>query len=97
MKTRSARPVPKSAREYLKYIGALGGLTSRRGLTAEQARKRIEGLSKSIDDHNYRYYVESSPSISDYEFDMLMEELIRLEKEYPQARFKFWVLGAAWK
>jgi hypothetical protein len=41
MKSRSARPVPKSAREYLKYIGALGGLTSRRDLTADQARKMV--------------------------------------------------------
>jgi len=53
-------------------------------MTAEQARKRIEVLRKTIDDHNYRYYVESSPSISDYDFDMLMEELMRLEKEFPQ-------------
>src|SRR3954463_3914059 len=37
----SARPVPKSAREYLKYIGALGGLTSRRDLTTDQARKMV--------------------------------------------------------
>jgi DNA ligase (NAD+) len=49
----------------------------------EQARKRIEELSKQIDQHNYKYYVSSSPSISDYDFDMLMEELIKLEKEFP--------------
>ena len=41
MRPHSARPLPKSAREYLKYIGALGGLASRRGLTADQARKMV--------------------------------------------------------
>src|SRR6476659_6016585 len=50
----------------------------------QQAKSRIEELARQIDLHNYRYYVESSPSISDYEFDMLMEELTRLEKEFPK-------------
>ena len=35
-------------------------------------------------EHNYRYYVLAQPIISDYEFDMLLEELIRLEKQYPE-------------
>lgn len=50
----------------------------------DQAKKRIEELTKQIDLHNYRYYVESSPSITDYEFDVLLEELTKLEVEFPQ-------------
>lgn len=53
-------------------------------MNKEQAQKRIEELSREIDEHNHRYYILSAPSISDYEFDMLLEELIRLEKEYPE-------------
>src|SRR5882757_4317923 len=49
-----------------------------------QAKQRIEKLTKDIDEHNYSYYVLDSPSISDYDFDQLLNELIKLEKEYPQ-------------
>src|SRR5690606_14978618 len=34
--------------------------------------------------HNYAYYVEDNPVISDYEFDMKLKELQQLEKEFPQ-------------
>ena len=44
---------------------------------------RIAELKDQLNDHNYRYYVLAQPVISDYEFDKLLEELIRLEKEYP--------------
>lgn len=37
-----------------------------------------------IDEHNHAYYVLSNPTISDKEFDTLLEELIGLEKKYPQ-------------
>src|SRR5438105_3747734 len=53
-------------------------------MTDAQAKKRIAELSKQIDEHNYNYYVLSNPSISDYDFDMMLEELIRLEKQFPQ-------------
>ncbi|MBN2172880.1 MAG: NAD-dependent DNA ligase LigA [Bacteroidales bacterium] len=49
-----------------------------------EATKRIQQLTELINEHNHRYYIESKPVISDYEFDMLMEELIRLEKEFPE-------------
>jgi DNA ligase (NAD+) len=49
----------------------------------EEARKRIQELSETIQEHNHSYYVLSRPTISDYEFDMLLEELIRLEKQFP--------------
>ncbi|MBE3578563.1 MAG: NAD-dependent DNA ligase LigA [Caldanaerobacter subterraneus] len=50
----------------------------------EEARKRIEELREKINYHNYRYYVLDQPEISDYEYDMLMRELIELEEKYPE-------------
>src|SRR4051812_22746606 len=47
-------------------------------------KKKIEDLSKQLDEHNYNYYVLSNPSISDFEFDKLLEELIALEKMHPE-------------
>jgi DNA ligase (NAD+) len=44
----------------------------------------IEELSKQLEEHNYKYYVLSEPTISDYEFDKLLEKLIHLEKEHPE-------------
>jgi len=52
-----------------------------------EARKRIEELSDEIRMHNHRYYVRNSPLISDYQFDLLLEELSRLEKEFPEFLF----------
>ena len=49
-----------------------------------RAAERIARLRKSIDEHNRRYYVENAPTISDREFDALMEELARLEREFPE-------------
>ncbi len=53
-------------------------------MTKEEARNRIAELSDTIEYHNRRYYILNQPSISDYEFDMLMEELISLEKLFPE-------------
>lgn len=53
-------------------------------MNIDEARKRITELSKVIDNHNYNYYILSQPTISDYDFDMLMNELIKLEKEFPE-------------
>lgn len=54
----------------------------------EVARKRIAELSRKINEHNYRYYVLAQPEISDYEYDILLEELIALEKKFPALREK---------
>ena len=48
------------------------------------AKNRIEELKKIIIENNRKYYVENSPSISDYEYDMLMNELLSLEKAHPE-------------
>lgn len=51
---------------------------------SKSAQNRIEELRKELDEHNYRYYVLAEPSISDFEFDQKLEELIKLEKEHPE-------------
>lgn len=48
-----------------------------------QAQKEIEMLSQKIHYHNYKYYVENDPVISDYEFDQLLKQLETLERKYP--------------
>ena len=48
------------------------------------ARERIEELREKLEHHNYLYYVKNDPEISDREYDQLLEELIRLEKEHPE-------------
>jgi DNA ligase (NAD+) len=53
-------------------------------MTKENIQKRIEELRRQLDEHNYNYYVLSQPIISDYDFDMLLKELEKLEKENPE-------------
>jgi len=47
-------------------------------------QKRIEELTKEINFHNHKYYVEDAPQISDFEFDAMLKELEELEEKYPQ-------------
>lgn len=49
----------------------------------EKARTRVKKLVDEITEHDYRYYVEDNPVISDYEYDMLVKELKELEDEFP--------------
>jgi len=53
-------------------------------MTATEAENRILELTDSLDHHNYLYYVEAKPIISDAEFDRMMRELEELERIYPQ-------------
>jgi len=53
-------------------------------MTKEVAKRRIDELTEEINRHNYQYYVLSSPMISDYEFDLLLEELTRIESAFPE-------------
>ena len=46
--------------------------------------KRYEELVKTIEYHNDRYYNQDDPEISDYEYDMMMKELKKLEKDHPE-------------
>jgi len=54
-------------------------------MTATEAQHRIAELSNLINEHNYNYYILDKPTVSDYDFDMLLEELTRLEKAYPES------------
>ena len=54
----------------------------------EAAKKRIEELSEKLDRWNYEYYVLDTPSVEDAEYDRVMAELILLENEYPEFRYK---------
>ena len=53
-------------------------------MNKEEARLRIAALSEELERHNYNYYILAQPTISDYEFDMKLEELARLEQAYPE-------------
>lgn len=47
-------------------------------------QERIEWLRSELHRHNHNYYVNNTPEISDYEFDMLMKELEELEARHPE-------------
>ena len=52
-------------------------------MTREEAQKRLEELRELINYHNYRYYVLDDPEIPDAEYDRLMQELLELERQFP--------------
>lgn len=47
-------------------------------------KERIDLLRRELNRHNYNYYVNNAPEISDREFDMMMKELEELERRYPE-------------
>lgn len=49
-----------------------------------EAKIRIEDLRKEVNEHNHRYYVLNQPVISDFEYDILLNELSTLEKKFPE-------------
>ena len=46
-------------------------------------RKRAAQLRREIDEHNRRYYVDAAPTVTDREYDRLLEELVALEERFP--------------
>ncbi len=52
-------------------------------VTHEEAKKRLEELRKILRHHSYLYYVLNKPEISDYEYDKLFQELLALERKFP--------------
>lgn len=50
---------------------------------SEEIKRKIEELTDKINHYNHQYYIEHNSEISDFEFDQLLNELIQLEKEYP--------------
>ncbi len=49
----------------------------------EEAKKRIDHLVERLNYYSERYYMADDPEISDYEYDILQNELKSLEAEYP--------------
>ena len=47
-------------------------------------KKRVEELTKILNDANYNYYVKDEPTITDQEYDKYMRELEDIELEYPR-------------
>lgn len=53
-------------------------------VTPHNAQPIMQALCQSLNEHNIRYYVDDAPSITDSEYDRLMQRLKQLEAEYPQ-------------
>lgn len=53
-------------------------------MNRSDAQKRIWELSELLEKYSYQYYVLDNPDISDYDFDMLMQELKGLEEQFPE-------------
>ena len=49
----------------------------------EKAKERAEELSKELRYHDKRYFDKNAPEISDYEYDILLRELEKIEEEFP--------------
>lgn len=50
----------------------------------QEIHKRVEELREQINYHNYKYYVEDNPEISDHEYDKLLRQLELLEEQNPE-------------
>src|SRR6185436_9756919 len=52
-------------------------------MTLAQAQVRHAELAETIRRHDHAYYVEARPAISDFDYDALYRELLKLEREFP--------------
>ena len=53
--------------------------------------QRAAKLRTDLDAHNYRYYVEDTPAVSDAEYDSLFRELEAIERDYSHPCIIVWV------
>ena len=51
-----------------------------------EPKERVKEITALLEKYNYEYYVLDNPSVSDAEYDRLMQELIMLENEYPELK-----------
>ncbi len=58
-------------------------------MNKELAKVEIERISQEINKHNDLYYIENSSEISDYDFDMLLEQLNALEQQFPEFAYSY--------
>lgn len=68
-------PLITSNRIKITYLAAMN---------AQEAKLRIKELTDLINQHNYNYYTLSQPTISDFDFDMMLKELEALENQFPE-------------
>jgi DNA ligase (NAD+) len=50
----------------------------------EKVKKQIQEIANQLREHNHSYYVLSTPKISDFDFDLLLQKLQDLEEKYPE-------------
>ncbi len=55
-------------------------------MVPDEVRRRVEYLRRTIEYHNWRYYVLDDPEISDAEYDALFRELEEIESRFPELR-----------
>jgi DNA ligase (NAD+) len=53
-------------------------------MTPELAKEKIDAFRKELHQHNYDYYIKSVPKLTDYQYDLMVNELQKLEKDFPQ-------------
>ena len=53
-------------------------------MTLQEAKLRSEEITRTVERWSYEYYVLDNPSVPDSEYDKLMNELIEIEKQYPE-------------
>ncbi|MFA6246384.1 MAG: NAD-dependent DNA ligase LigA [Mucilaginibacter sp.] len=53
-------------------------------MSPTEAKDQIQALTAELRQHTYNYYVLAMPTISDYEFDQKLEQLSKLEKQFPE-------------
>ena len=58
-------------------------------MNKELAKKEVERLTQEINKHNDLYYIDNQSEISDYDFDMLLEQLQKLEAEFPEFAYSY--------
>ena len=51
-----------------------------------EPKQRVDEITKLLEKYNYEYYVLDNPTVSDAEYDRLMQELIALETKYPELK-----------
>ena len=54
----------------------------------DEDKKRVQELTELLNKYNYEYYILNQSSVSDAEFDSLMQELIALETKRPDLKSK---------
>lgn len=53
-------------------------------MASNEIKERVNALRESLTYHSRKYYVEDSPEISDYEYDMMFAQLKALEEQFPE-------------